>query len=181
MQKMKLNKFEMIGIGVSVALMAVALFLVRLNTDGSVSGSLASSAEQSGSQVAAVSVSDPEAVREAIGTAMSGSKVKQLVATDVTIGNGEAVKDGDTVTVNYIGTLQNGEEFDNSYKKGEPFTFTVGEGRVIKGWEEGVVGMKAGGQRILVIPADLAYGSKGYGPIPGNATLVFAIELLSIQ
>lgn len=85
------------------------------------------------------------------------------------------------MTVHYIGTLQNGQEFDNSNKRGEPFTFTVGEGRVIKGWEEGIVGMKVGGKRILVIPAAMGYGQKGYGPIPPGANLVFAIDLLEIK
>ncbi len=178
---MKLNKFEMVGIGVSVALMSAALFLVRLDTTGNTNDLLTKSAEENGSQVAAVSAADESAVREALGSSMSGSKVEKLVATDVIIGEGAEVKEGDTVEVNYIGTLQNGQEFDNSYKRGSTFSFTVGEGRVIPGWEAGIIGMKAGGQRILVIPSDMAYGDDGYGPIPGNATLVFAIELVSIQ
>ena len=71
--------------------------------------------------------------------------------------------------------------YDNSYIKGQPFTVEVGAGRVIQGWDQGVVGMKVGGQRILIIPANLAYGKDGAGPIPGGATLVFAIELLEIK
>jgi FKBP-type peptidyl-prolyl cis-trans isomerase len=85
------------------------------------------------------------------------------------------------VSVHYIGTLQDGTEFDNSKKRGAPFEFKVGEGRVIAGWEEGLVGMQVGGQRVLVIPPEKAYGSNGVGPIPGNATLVFSIELLEIK
>ena len=97
------------------------------------------------------------------------------------VGSGQSVKIGDTISVDYIGTLQNGQEFDNSYKRGTPFSFTVGEGKVIKGWDQGVVGMKIGGKRILVIPSDLAYGSKGYGPIPSETNLVFIVELLKIN
>ena len=91
------------------------------------------------------------------------------------------MKNGDTVSVHYVGTLQNGTEFDNSNKRGAPFEFTVGGGQVIKGWDEGLVGMRVGGQRILVIPSDMAYGEKGIGPIPGGATLVFSIELIAIK
>ena len=83
--------------------------------------------------------------------------------------------------MNYRGTLESGQEFDSSYKRG-PFEFPLGAGRVIKGWDEGVAGMKVGGKRKLVIPPDLAYGSRGAGRvIPGNATLIFEVELLGIK
>jgi peptidylprolyl isomerase len=91
------------------------------------------------------------------------------------------VKEGDVVSVHYVGTLQNGTEFDNSKKRGAPFEFKVGGGQVIAGWEEGLVGMQVGGQRVLVIPPEKGYGANGIGPIPGNATLVFSIELLEIK
>ncbi|MCA9363117.1 FKBP-type peptidyl-prolyl cis-trans isomerase [Candidatus Kaiserbacteria bacterium] len=104
-----------------------------------------------------------------------------MVIDDVKIGAGEEVKSGDTVSVHYIGTLQNGTEFDNSRKRGEPFQFKIGAGMVIKGWDEGLLGMKVGGQRVLVIPPDKAYGEEGVGPIPPNSTLVFAIELVDIR
>jgi FKBP-type peptidyl-prolyl cis-trans isomerase len=83
--------------------------------------------------------------------------------------------------VHYIGTLQNGQQFDNSHTRGEAFTFTVGEGMVIKGWDEGLLGMKVGGQRLLVIPPDMAYGANAIGPIPANSTLLFSIELIEIK
>jgi peptidylprolyl isomerase len=83
--------------------------------------------------------------------------------------------------VHYIGTLKDGTEFDNSHKRGDAFEFVVGEGMVIKGWEEGVLGMKKGGQRLLVIPSDMAYGANAIGPIPANSTLIFSIELLEIK
>ena len=96
------------------------------------------------------------------------------------VGDGpEAVK-GELVSVNYRGTLASGKEFDSSYGRG-PFSFPLGAGRVIQGWDEGVAGMKVGGKRKLVIPPDLAYGERGAGGvIPANATLTFEVELLKV-
>ena len=85
-------------------------------------------------------------------------------------------------TLNYRGTLTNGQEFDSSYRRNQAFTFPLGGGRVIRGWDEGVVGMKEGGKRRLVIPPDLAYGSRGAGGVIGpNETLIFEIELVKVQ
>ena len=103
-----------------------------------------------------------------------------LRITDITVGDGPEAKAGQTVVVNYRGTLENGKEFDSSYGRG-PFSFPLGAGRVIKGWDEGVAGMQVGGKRKLVIPPDLAYGERGAGGvIPPNATLTFEVELLRI-
>lgn len=97
---------------------------------------------------------------------------------DIVEGAGREAVMGSTVTVNYTGWLTNGHKFDSSYDRGQPFTFKVG-GRVIRGWNEGIQGMKVGGKRQLRIPADLAYGRNGQPPmIPPNATLIFDIELL---
>jgi len=105
-----------------------------------------------------------------------------LVVKDTSIGTGAAVKSGDTVTVHYVGTLTDGTEFDSSRKHGQPFTFEVGKGHVIKGWDQGLVGMKVGGRRKLTIPSDLAYGDRGMSSvIPPKSTLLFDIELLSIK
>lgn len=105
-----------------------------------------------------------------------------LIVKDVSVGTGAAVKSGDTVSVHYVGTLTDGKEFDSSRKRGQPFEFQVGQGRVIKGWEQGLVGMKVGGKRKLTIPPDLGYGERGAGGvIPAKATLLFDIELLSIK
>jgi FKBP-type peptidyl-prolyl cis-trans isomerase len=103
-----------------------------------------------------------------------------LVIEDLVVGTGATAAAGDVVTVNYVGTLTNGTKFDSSYDKGQPFTFTLGAGRVIAGWDQGLPGMKVGGKRRLTIPPSLGYGSQPYGPIPANSTLVFEVELVSI-
>lgn len=104
-----------------------------------------------------------------------------LKITELNLGEGAEAAAGQTVVVHYRGTLENGKQFDASYDRVTPFSFPLGAGRVIKGWDEGVVGMKVGGKRKLVIPPDLAYGSRGAGGvIPPNATLTFEVELLDV-
>lgn len=104
-----------------------------------------------------------------------------LTAKDEVVGQGEAAKAGDIVTVNYVGSLPDGTVFDASAKHGQPFQFQLGAGQVIKGWDQGVAGMKVGGKRQLIIPPDMAYGAQGIpGAIPGNATLIFEVELVKI-
>jgi FKBP-type peptidyl-prolyl cis-trans isomerase FkpA len=109
--------------------------------------------------------------------------VKELQVTDEVIGTGAVAQPGDTVTVDYVGALTDGTVFDASKKHGtDGFTFKLGAGNVIRGWDLGVAGMKEGGKRKLVIPASLGYGSQGYpGVIPTNATLNFEVELLKVQ
>jgi FKBP-type peptidyl-prolyl cis-trans isomerase len=107
----------------------------------------------------------------------------KLEIDDQKVGTGKEAKSGDTVHVQYTGTLTNGKKFDSSYDHGaDPFKFTIGKGEVIKGWDQGVVGMKVGGKRRLRIPSDLGYGAAGSGAdIPPNAALVFDIELVSVE
>ncbi len=114
-------------------------------------------------------------------TPMQSAK-PQLEIQDIVVGTGAAAKTGDIVTVNYVGTFTDGKKFDSSYDRNQPFSFKLGAGQVIKGWDQGLVGMKVGGKRRLVIPGDLAYGPQGFaGFIPPNATLIFEVELLSVQ
>jgi peptidylprolyl isomerase len=113
-------------------------------------------------------------------TPPSGPAPATLEKKDLVVGTGKEAKTGDTVTVNYVGVLyKGGKEFDASWKRKEPFQFKLGQGQVIKGWDQGVAGMKVGGRRELVIPAELAYGKTGSPPaIPPNAPLVFVVDLL---
>lgn len=98
------------------------------------------------------------------------------------VGEGAEIKNGDKATVHYTGTLENGQKFDSSLDRGQPFEFSLGAGQVIKGWDLGVLGMKIGEKRKLVIPSSLGYGERGVpGAIPENATLIFEVELLKIN
>lgn len=111
-----------------------------------------------------------------IVTSASGLKYLDLV-----VGKGASPVKGQPVTVHYTGTLENGKKFDSSVDRGRPFTFVIGVGQVIKGWDEGVMGMKVGGRRKLIIPPQLGYGARGVGGvIPPNATLLFDVELLDV-
>ena len=127
-----------------------------------------------------------QADASALGGPMNAEK-SQLTAsglriTDIEVGDGAEAAAGQTVVVHYRGTLEDGTQFDASYDRGKPFSFPLGAGRVIKGWDEGVQGMKVGGKRKLVIPPDLGYGARGAGGvIPPNATLIFDVELLYIK
>ena len=110
-------------------------------------------------------------------TTASGLKYQDLV-----VGTLEQALAGDTVVVHYTGWLEDGTKFDSSLDRGQPFEFVLGAGRVIKGWDEGVASMKVGGKRRLTIPADLAYGSRGFSNvIPPGATLIFEVELLEVR
>ncbi len=116
-------------------------------------------------------------------TPPSGPPPAKLETKDLIVGTGAEAKAGDTVTVNYVGVLyKNGKVFDASWKRHEPFTFVVGKGQVIKGWDQGIPGMKVGGRRELIIPSELAYGKTGSPPtIPANSALVFVVDLLGVQ
>ena len=100
---------------------------------------------------------------------------------DLKVGTGATAQAGQTVSGHYTGWLENGKKFDSSVDRGQPFSFPLGAGRVIKGWDEGVQGMKVGGKRKLIIPSNLGYGARGAGGvIPPNATLIFEVELLGV-
>ncbi len=105
-----------------------------------------------------------------------------LKYVDLVVGKGAAAKAGDSISVNYVGTLQDGKKFDSSYDRNQPFDLVLGAGSVIKGWDEGLAGMKVGGKRKLIIPPQLGYGMQGYPDvIPPNATLIFETEMVAIK
>ena len=122
------------------------------------------------------SAQDKKEEKKKVVTTKSGLKYEDLKE-----GTGAEAKKGDTVEVHYTGTLTNGKKFDSSHDRNEPFSFKLGAGMVIKGWDEGVAGMKVGGKRKLMIPSKLGYGSRGAGKvIPPDADLVFEVELLKV-
>ena len=132
----------------------------------------------------------PAALREALKDTATkpvlpkptGSPPRRLVKEDIVKGKGPPAEPGDTVTVNYLGVaFSTGEDFDNSWDRGQPIKVRLGAGQVIKGWDKGLVGMREGGRRILTIPPELAYGRQGYPPaIAPNETLVFVIDMVKI-
>jgi FKBP-type peptidyl-prolyl cis-trans isomerase len=109
---------------------------------------------------------------------VTGSGLKYV---DEVVGTGESPSPGKMVTVHYTGWLEDGTKFDSSVDRGSPFEFPIGTGRVIKGWDEGVMTMKFGGKRKLIIPPNLGYGAIPQGPIPANSTLIFEVELLGVR
>jgi FKBP-type peptidyl-prolyl cis-trans isomerase len=114
-------------------------------------------------------------------TSMIEKEEGKLDIQTVTEGTGAVAVAGKDVTVHYTGVFTDGQKFDSSRDRGVPFTFRLGAGQVIKGWDIGVEGMKVGGKRVLVIPPQFGYGSEDNGPIPGNSTLVFEVELLEVK
>jgi len=118
------------------------------------------------------------------GDVMQEADLKALAAIqiqDLVVGTGVEAKKGDKVSVNYLGQFLDGNKFDSSYDRNQPFEFILGAGQVIRGWDLGLTGMKVGGKRTLVVPPDLAYGVNGYGPIPPSSTLKFTVELLGVN
>ena len=125
----------------------------------------------------------PTTTAAGIGTEKVVTTSSGLKYVDLVVGTGPLPKAGQEVTVHYVGTLTDGSKFDSSRDKGTPFTFTIGAGQVIKGWDEGVLTMKVGGKRNLIVPPELGYGATGTpgGPIPPDATLNFEVELLGVK
>lgn len=166
------------GIAVSLAVIVVAVIFIfpGLSPFGSPAASQPAAAADTG--VTTTTPNDQTGSTTTMPTDNNG----QLQATDEVVGTGATAQAGDTVTVNYVGSFTDGTVFDASAKHGSTgFTFTLGAGQVIQGWDQGVVGMKEGGKRRLVVPPALGYGPNDYGPIPGNSTLIFEIELLKVQ
>jgi peptidylprolyl isomerase len=149
------------------------------------------SAQSSDEQTQSTEEPSPSAQREALKDTSTkpeipkptGSPPRRLVKEDIVKGKGPAAKPGDDLTVNYVGvTFSTGEEFDASWDRGQPFTFAVGAQKVIQGWDEGLVGIRKGGRRMLTIPPEQAYGAQGQPPVIGpNETLVFVVDAVSVR
>lgn len=159
-------------------IIGVASWYVNTNINNP-SNASASAADQASNPQAQASAASSSATST---NATSSQSMDGLEIKDLTVGTGTVAENGDVVTVDYVGKLDNGTTFDSSASHGQPFSFTLGVAHVIKGWDLGVLGMKVGGTRELTIPAALGYGAQGYPPvIPPNATLHFTITLLSVS
>ena len=164
MQMNKMNRNEKIAVFVAVSFIGFLLFsgpIINFFSSSNTSNSSKNMNSENTNQVAT----------EVITTFKS---------EDVVIGAGKVAEVGDVITAHYTGTLENNTVFDSSLKSGRPFTFTLGVGEVIRGWDEGILGMREGGKRILTISPEYAYGSNAVGVIPPNSTLKFEVELLSV-
>lgn len=167
----KLGKQEKIAIPAAIVGAAILFFGGQLWS--LVTGS--SQTQQAASQASTATTTAQEIIMQNV------SKTKGLEAYDIKVGDGAEAKAGQTVTAHYVGYLVDGTKFDSSLDRKEPFTFVLGAGKVIKGWDVGIAGMKIGGIRRLVISPELAYGSQAIGPIPANSTLVFEVQLLGVK
>lgn len=168
--------------GIILILVLILVFVVGLgylfvsNKNSSVTG------QSEESPVAQQTILDQNTATPQGTTMPQASPTNGLKIEDERVGTGVEAVAGKSVTVNYLGTLVDGTKFDSSYDRKQPFTFNLGAGEVIKGWDQGVAGMKVGGKRKLTIPSDLGYGAAGAPPvIPPNATLVFEVELLDVK
>ncbi len=160
----KLGKSEKIAVAAALVGAAILFF------GGQIWGIVAGSSQSQG-----------QAANQQVITMQNISTTKGIEIYDEQVGTGAEAKAGQTVTAHYIGTLTNGTKFDSSLDRGQPFSFQLGSGQVIKGWDLGIAGMKVGGVRRLVISPELAYGSQAIGPIPANSTLVFEVQLLGVK
>ena len=130
----------------------------------------------------AASTAPAPAATDAAAQPAAPASATGLKIEEITVGNGDEAVDGKQVMVHYVGTLVDGTKFDSSIDRNQPFPFVLGQGQVIKGWDQGVKGMKVGGKRKLTIPPELAYGAEGAGGvIPPNSTLIFEVELLGVS
>lgn len=166
-----MSKQEKVAVGIALVAAAILFF------GGQIWDAFVGPASPLGSRAAGVS-----ATSSAQTVAMTNiSAVKGLEVYDEQVGSGAAAKAGQTVTAHYIGYLTDGTKFDSSIDRGQPFSFKLGAGDVIRGWDMGIQGMKVGGIRRLVIAPELAYGAQAIGPIPANSTLIFEVQLLGVK
>ena len=179
-----MNKFAFISI---VLVMLVAIFAIRSlpkveETSNSALDSKNSVTLTMATPTTTAVTASPSGTLSTTPTQTTPTSIVGLGIKDDLIGTGKMVKSGDTIKVNYVGKLTNGTEFDSSKKPGRaPFSFVIGQGSVIEGWEKGILGMQVGGKRTLTIAPNLGYGDKPAGTIPPNSTLIFEVELLGIE
>ena len=175
-------KFEMYRRGKKPVLLAILLVTMSVLAACGDTTATPSTDTTSGPTTSAVSATPfASGIPQLTGKSVKTADGLQYI--DTKVGDGAEAKAGQTVSVNYSGYLAaDGKKFDSSVDRGQPFPFPLGTGRVIKGWDEGVAGMKVGGKRRLIVPPELGYGAGGYPPvIPASATLVFDVELVSVQ
>jgi peptidylprolyl isomerase len=167
--------------GVLAIAVALALGLVACGDDEEGTPAAPQTATQTTDQTETTAADPKDTSVKPVIEKPSGSPPRRLQKEDIVKGKGPAAKAGDSVTMQYVGvSFSNGEQFDASWDSGQPFPFQLGAGMVIQGWDQGMVGMKAGGRRLLVIPPDLGYGPSGSGPIGPNETLIFVVDLVKL-
>ena len=175
------NKYLFVASFLIVLILVGGVYVYRIpspqNESLSQDSSLSGNIESVDTNTLGAETSTASGVSSATDTNMN----EKLEIVDEVIGTGAEAVVGKSVTVNYSGTLTNGTKFDSSYDRNEPFTFNLGAGEVIAGWDQGVAGMKIGGKRKLTIPPSLGYGAADMGTIPPNSTLVFEVELLKVE
>lgn len=163
----------------AILLGAVAAALLALSLAGC--GSESDSSSEGSTSDAAAAPEESTSTKPKV-VVPSGSAPQELETRELVEGTGPVAKAGDAVTVQYVGVdYKTGAQFDASWDRGEPFTFALGAGEVIAGWDQGVAGMKVGGRRELIVPPNLGYGSEQVGPIAPNSTLVFVVDLLAVK
>jgi FKBP-type peptidyl-prolyl cis-trans isomerase len=162
----------------------VALLVAVVGCQETRGGSTATTTQSSNNPPIVVSGESPEGASALSGQIPAGQETTMpdgLKYQDLKVGDGALAESGKNVAVHYTGWLTDGTKFDSSLDRGEPFDFPLGGGQVIRGWDEGVKGMRVGGKRKLTIPPDLGYGDRVVGPIPAGSTLVFEVELLGVK
>lgn len=176
------NKNILFGVFAILIIAAGAYFVYKLPSPGNLSQNLNSSDNISTTDSGSTLGIETQATPTATSSGSAKPKMEEkLIIEDKVTGTGAEAVTGKKVTVNYLGTLTDGKKFDSSYDRNEPFSFILGAGEVIAGWDQGVAGMKVGGKRKLTIPPALGYGSQDLGVIPPNSTLVFEVELLKVE
>ena len=167
-----MNKNIIIGVVAVVVLIAVIFYPKKSSTPEVVNET---------SIITPLPTKDVQEENEDATISPMQGNVTELIIEDLEEGTGEEAVSGKKITVNYRGTLTNGTQFDSSYDRNQPFSFVLGAGSVIEGWEKGFEGMKVGGKRKLTIPSDMGYGSRAMGAIPADSVLIFEVELLGVE